>query len=112
MLRPLQKFLAGICAAAFLAAPGHAQDFYAGKTVNLIVGCQNYDGGWRYEPRPTGADISVTIMQVMALRAAKNAGLHVKDEVLNKAIGYIKSCYNEYTGGFTYMPGSGSPGLG
>ena len=81
------------------------------KAVDLIVRCQNEQGGWRYEPVPSGADISVTIMQVMALRAAKNAGLHVKDEVLNKAIGYIKSCYNEYTGGFAYMPGSGGAGF-
>src|SRR5262245_43267150 len=51
------------------------------KAVDLIVRSQNPQGGWRYEPAPTGADISVTIMQVMALRAAKNAGLHVKDEV-------------------------------
>jgi prenyltransferase beta subunit len=81
------------------------------KAVNLIVRCQNPQGGWRYEPAPTGADISVTIMQVMALRAAKNGGLHVKDEVLNKAIGYIKSCYNERVGGFSYQPGGFSPGF-
>ena len=45
------------------------------KAVELIVGCQSKDkqsgqeGGWRYQPNPqAGADISVTIMQVMALR--------------------------------------------
>jgi prenyltransferase beta subunit len=76
------------------------------KAVNLIVGCQNYDGGWRYEPQPTGADISVTIMQVMALRAAKNSGLHVKDETMRRAIAYIKRCYHRRMGGFSYQPGS------
>ena len=75
------------------------------KAVNLIVGSQNFEGGWRYEPRPTGADISVTIMQVMALRAAKNSGLHVKDETMRRAIAYIKRCYNRSSGGFSYMPG-------
>jgi prenyltransferase beta subunit len=75
------------------------------KAVNLIVGSQNFEGGWRYEPRPTGADISVTIMQVMALRAAKNSGLHVKDETMRRAIAYIKRCYNRQVGGFSYMPG-------
>src|SRR5438105_6930276 len=40
------------------------------RAVNLIMGAQAPNGGWRYEPRPSGADISVTIMQVMALRAA------------------------------------------
>jgi prenyltransferase beta subunit len=80
------------------------------KAVNLIIGCQNHEGGWRYEPRPTGADISVTIMQVMALRAAKNSGLHVKDETMRRAIGYIKRCYNHRIGGFSYMPGQ-APGF-
>jgi prenyltransferase beta subunit len=80
------------------------------KAVDLIVGCQNHEGGWRYEPRPTGADISVTIMQVMALRAAKNSGLHVKDETMRRAIAYIKRCYNRRIGGFSYQPGS-APGF-
>ncbi len=74
------------------------------KAVDLIVGCQSPEGGWRYEPRPSGADISVTIMQVMALRAAKNSGLHVKDETLTRAIDYINRCYNQASGGFTYQP--------
>src|SRR5439155_3568978 len=72
---------------------------------------QAANGGWRYEPQPTGADISVTIMQVMALRAGKNAGLHVPDTTLKKAIAYIKSCYRPAQGGFTYMPSSGAPGF-
>jgi hypothetical protein len=82
------------------------------KAVDLIVRCQHrQEGGWRYEPAPTGADISVTIMQVMALRAAKNAGLHVPDETLKKAIKYIERCYNAREGGFTYQPHSGAPGF-
>jgi len=81
------------------------------KATELIVKSQSYSGGWRYEPQPTGADISVTIMQVMALRAAKNAGMHVPDATLKKAIAYIKSCYRPQTGGFTYMPQSGAPGF-
>ena len=81
------------------------------KAVDLIVRCQNAEGGWRYEPQPTGADISVTIMQVMALRAAKNAGLNVPDATLKKAIDYIESCYDPSSGGFTYQPGRGPPGF-
>jgi squalene cyclase len=80
------------------------------KATDLIVRSQNANGGWRYEPQPTGADISVTIMQVMALRAAKYAGMHVPDTTRKKAIAYIKSCQRE-NGGFTYMPSSGSPGF-
>lgn len=76
------------------------------KAVALIVKSQNNEGGWRYEPQPTGADISVTIMQVMALRAAKNSGLHVPDQTMKKAIEYINRCYNPTLGGFAYQPGS------
>lgn len=76
------------------------------KAVDLIHGSQNHEGGWRYSPSPTGADISVTIMIVMALRSAKNSGIHVKDQTLKDAVGYIKRCYDERSGGFTYQPGS------
>jgi squalene cyclase len=81
------------------------------KAVDLIVRCQSGEGGWRYEPNPYGADISVTIMQVMALRAAKNGGLHVPDQTLKRAINYINRCYLPHAGGFTYQPGSGAPGF-
>jgi len=81
------------------------------KAVDLIVRTQNPEGGWRYEPAPTGADISVTIMQVMALRAAKNGGIHVPDKTLKNAIGYIKKCYIPQVGGFSYQPQSRGPGF-
>jgi prenyltransferase beta subunit len=81
------------------------------KAVDLIVRCQNVEGGWRYEPRPTGADISVTIMQVMALRAAKNAGFNVPDATLKKAIKYVESCYIPGSGGFSYQAFRGPPGF-
>ncbi len=81
------------------------------KATDLIVRSQAANGGWRYEPQPTGADMSVTIMQVMALRAAKNSGMHVPDSTLKKAIAYINSCYRPTSGGFTYMPSSGAPGF-
>jgi prenyltransferase beta subunit len=81
------------------------------KAVELIVRSQNREGGWRYDPQPTGADISVTIMQVMALRAAKNSGLHVPDETMKKAIAYIQRCYHPSSGGFVYQPHSPRPGF-
>jgi prenyltransferase beta subunit len=81
------------------------------KAVDLIVKCQSPDGGWRYEPQPTGSDISVTIMQVMALRGAKDSGLHVPDKTMKKALEYINSCYDEYSGGYTYQPYNRAPGF-
>lgn len=82
------------------------------KAVKLIVGAQDPGtGGWRYQPRPNGADISVTIMQVMALRAAKNAGLHVPDKTMKRALRYINDCYDKRSGGFTYQPRNRAPGF-
>ncbi len=85
------------------------------KAVELIVGCQCRQpgrvGGWRYQPDPNDADISVTIMQVMALRAAKNAGIHVPDETLERAIKYVMACYSPREGGFAYSAGSGGAGF-
>ncbi|HEX7898264.1 MAG TPA: prenyltransferase/squalene oxidase repeat-containing protein [Planctomycetota bacterium] len=81
------------------------------KAVELIVRTQSKEGGWRYDPQPTGHDISVTIMQVMALRAAKNSGLHVPDATIQRALGYINSCYHKASGGYVYQPGNNDPGF-
>jgi hypothetical protein len=81
------------------------------RAVDLIIRCQSPNGGWRYEPQPTGSDISVTIMQVMALRGAKDSGLHVPDRTLKKALEYINDCYDPPSGGYTYQPGNRAPGF-
>jgi hypothetical protein len=78
------------------------------KAVRLIVTSQNTQGGWRYEPRPHEADVSVTICQVMALRAARNAGLHVPSATIERCIDYVKRCQNP-DGGFMYMLEAGGP---
>jgi prenyltransferase beta subunit len=70
--------------------------------VKLIVGTQNSEGGWRYQPKAFEADISVTICQVMALRAARNAGIGVPNETIDRCIDYVKRCQNA-DGGFMYM---------
>ena len=46
------------------------------KAVRLIIDSQNLEGGWRYQPVRRDADLSVTICQINALRAARNAGLY------------------------------------
>lgn len=77
------------------------------KAVRLIVNTQNNEGGWRYQPIPFDADISVTICQVMALRSARNAGLSVPKETIDRAISYVRACQNPVDGGFRYMLNSG-----
>ena len=80
------------------------------KAIDLIVRTQNPEGGWRYDPSPTGADISVTIMQVMALRGAKDSGIHVPDKCMSEAIRYINKCHDGNSGGYRYQSFGGPAG--
>jgi hypothetical protein len=75
------------------------------RAVQLIINSQNFEGGWRYNPRPEDADISVTICQIMALRAARNAGFAVPSEVARRCTEYVKGCQdiNNGDGGFRYQ---------
>ncbi len=77
------------------------------KAVRLIVNSQNAEGGWRYQPMPLDADISVTICQIMALRSARNAGISVPKETIDKAVAYVRQCQNPADGGFRYMLNAG-----
>jgi hypothetical protein len=79
------------------------------RAVRLIEKCQNPEGGWRYQPAPVDADISVTICQVMALRAARDAGIKVEKSTIDKAIAYVKRCQNP-DGGFSYQAIGGGGG--
>ncbi|HEX3726230.1 MAG TPA: prenyltransferase/squalene oxidase repeat-containing protein [Pirellulales bacterium] len=72
------------------------------KAVQLIVNTQNNEGGWRYLPVRADADISVTICQIMALRAARNAGLYVPRNTIDRCTEYVKRSQNA-DGGFMYM---------
>jgi hypothetical protein len=76
------------------------------KAVRVIVTTQNEEGGWRYQPVRHDADISVTVCQVMALRAARNAGLFVEKSTIDRAIEYVEKSQNP-DGGFRYMLNSG-----
>lgn len=76
------------------------------KAVKLTCESQNDAGGWRYEPRKSDADLSITICQIMGLRAARDAGIHVPDAVRNKCIDYVKKSQNG-DGGFRYQISNG-----
>jgi hypothetical protein len=77
------------------------------KAVRLIVDSQNIEGGWRYQPVRRDADLSVTICQINALRAARNAGLFVPKETVDACIRYVKQSQN-HDGGFRYQLQGGS----
>jgi Squalene-hopene cyclase C-terminal domain len=72
------------------------------RAVNLIVNAQNKNGQWSYQPIPHGGDLSVTIMQVMALRAAHDAGIAVPKKTIDRAIGFVRRCHNK-DGGYNYQ---------
>ncbi|MDA7979692.1 MAG: terpene cyclase/mutase family protein [Pirellulales bacterium] len=76
------------------------------KAIDLIIRTQNTQGGWRYHPQQADADISVTICQVMALRAARNAGIEVPNKTIDACVEFVKQSQNQ-DGGFAYMLSGG-----
>jgi hypothetical protein len=80
--------------------------------VQLIISTQNQEGGWRYRPIAQDADLSVTICQIMALRAARNAGIAVPKDVADRCVKYVKNCQDiQNSGGFRYQQHGGPPGF-
>lgn len=69
--------------------------------VELTCKTQNNDGGWRYEPVKSDADLSITVCQIMGLRGARDAGIDVPDTVRKKCIEYVKKSQNT-NGSFRY----------
>jgi hypothetical protein len=71
------------------------------SAVDLIIRTQNQEGGWRYNPAPEEADLSVTVCQMMALRAARNAGFGVPKQTIDRAVAYVRRSQNA-DGGYMY----------
>ena len=80
--------------------------------VDIILRAQSSLGGWRYSPLPSDADLSMTVMQLVALNSAHESGIQVPTATIDKAVKYVKSCQDiEGSGGFKYMPGGGEVGF-
>jgi hypothetical protein len=99
------------------------------KAIKLILRSQAVrkrqskdQGGWRYKPNSQDADLSVTAWQLIALKAARNAGVEVPKEAIEDASKYVKRCFhakgkpegpdNIAPGYFTYMAGQGNMRFG
>jgi len=78
------------------------------KAVGLIVRSQNQLGGWRYSVDAHDADTTVSGAQMLALRAAANAGIEVPVDTIRRGIRYYMNCFCP-GGGFGYT-GADSPG--
>ena len=72
------------------------------KAVRLIIDTPEHRGGLAVPAGARDADLSVTICQINALRAARNAGLYVPKETVDACIRYVKQSQNP-DGGFRYM---------
>jgi hypothetical protein len=76
------------------------------RAVAVILKAQRrggiHGGGWRYTVLGGDADLSVTGWQLLALRAAKNVGCDVPAEHIDRAVAYVRRCYDESRGTFAY----------
>lgn len=93
--------------------------------IKLILAAQKVSkseklrGGWRYTPSSHDSDLSVSVWQLMALRSAKNDGLDVPGEAIDKALQYLRFSYtsrierdgtlSDEISGFSYTPGTHHP---
>jgi hypothetical protein len=69
---------------------------------------QEDDGGWRYlhlhsDEEDFDSDLSATGWQLMFLRSSKNAGFDIPDEAIERAVKYVKRCFNAELGTFQYV---------
>ena len=80
------------------------------RAVDVTLRSQNDAGGWRYSPQPTDADLSMTVMQLVALNSARESGISVPDTTMQRATKYVLDCQDAETGGFAYVPRQ-EPGL-
>lgn len=78
------------------------------KAVDLILSSQkrNRFGGWRYTPESRDADTTVTGCQMLALFAARNAGLAVPDNSIKKGLDYL-ALMRAKDGSYGYTSSSG-----
>jgi hypothetical protein len=75
------------------------------RTVQIILRSQSPLGGWRYAPRPdAGQDTSVTAMVFVSLASAREAGVLVPTETIERLTGYLRDqAFDERRGGFGYQ---------
>jgi hypothetical protein len=84
------------------------------RAVQFTGKAQTNRGGWGYVSAADGGNFdegSVTITQMQAIRAARNAGIVVPKEIIDRGIKYLKDSTNAQ-GGVIYSLGGGGGGDG
>jgi hypothetical protein len=74
------------------------------KAIALTARSQSKLGGWLYTPDSNGDEGSVTVTQVQALRACRNAGIKVPKTTIDRAVKYIEGSAQP-DGGIAYRSG-------
>jgi hypothetical protein len=80
------------------------------RAVQVILRAQSPLGGWRYAARPdAGQDTSVTAMVFVSLASARQAGILVPTETIDRVTSYLRDqVWNEQSGGFGYQGSNGT----
>ncbi len=80
------------------------------RSVQIILRAQSPLGGWRYHARPDcGQDTSVSAMVFVSLASARQAGVLVPTETIERVVGYLRDqVWNEASGGFGYQGSNGT----
>lgn len=105
----------GFAALALAEAYGAVNDPRLGPAlkgaVKLIFNAQKRSsrGAWRYSPTSSDADTTVSGANLMALYAARNAGIGVPNDSINRALRFYIACQGT-DGGFGYTSAGGSNG--
>jgi hypothetical protein len=102
--RKLEDILTRACDFIGKAQTHHQKGHKTGKPL----------GGWGYVSAADGGNFdegSVTITQLQAVRAARNAGIAVKKEIIDKALTYLEECTSPQ-GGIIYSYAQGAGGGG
>ena len=87
-----------------------------GEALELAVRCaltaqeKNPWGAWRYSPQARDADTTVAGTVLMGILGARNAGIEVPNEAIDKALNFFQTCTMR-GGSVSYTP-SGSHGDG
>jgi hypothetical protein len=105
----------GFSTLALAEAYGYVHDDRIGpalqKAVDLILSSQsrNANNAWRYSPDSPDADTTVSGAQMVALFAARNAGIGVPEDAIRKALRFFTDCQTP-DGGIGYTTASGPDG--
>lgn len=101
----------GFASLALAEAYGEVDDSRLGpalvRAVELILQSQeqNPRGAWRYSPTSKDADTTVSGAQMVALFAARNAGVAVPEKAIQKGLDFFRDCQNG-NGGIGYTSSS------